>query len=61
MPIKYTVVEMSEDDLEQERRAFGGLAQSVRELAEASLRTTVPTEVATEVLSDPAALGVVAG
>jgi acyl-coenzyme A thioesterase PaaI-like protein len=49
VPIKYTVVEMSEDDLEQERVAFGGLAQSVRELAEASLRTTVPADVATEV------------
>ena len=49
MPITYTVVEMSEDELEQERVAFGGLAQSVRDLAEASLRTTVPAEVASEV------------
>src|SRR5690349_21030492 len=40
---------MSEDELEQERAALGGLAQSVRELAEASLRTTVALEVATEV------------
>src|SRR4051794_36741795 len=40
---------MSEADLEQERIAFGGLAQSVRELAEASLRTTVPAEVAIEI------------
>ena len=48
-PIKYTVVEMTEDDLEQERAVLGGLAQSVRDLAEASLRTTVPADVAAEV------------
>jgi acyl-coenzyme A thioesterase PaaI-like protein len=52
VPIKYTVVEMSEDELEQERLALGGLAQSVRDLAEASLRTTVPTEVASEVRAE---------
>ena len=51
-PIKYTVVEMTEDDLEQERAVLGGLAQSVRELAEASLRTTVPLDVATEVTAE---------
>jgi acyl-coenzyme A thioesterase PaaI-like protein len=48
-PIRYTVVDLTEDQLEQERVVLGGLAQSVRELAEASLRTTVPTEVAAEV------------
>jgi acyl-coenzyme A thioesterase PaaI-like protein len=49
VPIKYSVVDMSEAELEQERVALGGLAQSVRELAEASLRTTVAPEVALEV------------
>jgi acyl-coenzyme A thioesterase PaaI-like protein len=48
-PIRYTVVDMTEDELEQERVVLGGLAQSVRELAEASLRTTVPVDVADEV------------
>jgi acyl-coenzyme A thioesterase PaaI-like protein len=51
-PINYTVVDMTEDELEQERVALGGLAQSVRELAEASLRTTVPPDVATEVRAE---------
>ena len=37
----YTVVELSADELEHERVVFGGLAQSVRALAEASLRATV--------------------
>ena len=40
---------MTADELEQERVVLGGLAQSVRELAEASLRTTAPADVATEV------------
>ncbi len=40
---------MTDDELEDERVVLGGLAQSVRELAEASLRTTVPAEVVTEV------------
>jgi len=52
VPIKYTVVDLSEDDLARERDALGGLAQSVRELAEASLRTTVPLEVAAEVRAE---------
>ena len=52
VPIKYTVVEMTEDELEQERAVLGGLAQGVRELAEASLRTTVPLDVATEVTAE---------
>ena len=49
MPIDYRVVEMSADELEAERRVYGGLAASVRALAEASLRTTVAPDVATEV------------
>jgi acyl-coenzyme A thioesterase PaaI-like protein len=48
-PIRYTVVDLSEDELEAERVVLGGLAQSVRDLAEASLRTTVPVAVAAEV------------
>ena len=40
---------MTADELEDELVVLGGLAQSVRELAEASLRTTVPAEVVTEV------------
>lgn len=45
----YEVVELSAEELERERVVFGGLAQSVRELADASLRTTVPDEVAQDV------------
>ena len=51
-PGQYTVVEMDELELEQERVVFGGLADSVRALADASLRTTVPPEVATEVRAE---------
>lgn len=49
MPIDYRIVEMTPEQLEADRRVWGGLAESVRALAEASLRTTVGTEVATEV------------
>lgn len=49
MPIDYRVVEMTPDELEADRRVWGGLADSVRALAEASLRTTVSPDVATEV------------
>ena len=48
-PVEYSVVDLSAEELEQERVLFGGLAASVRDLADASLRTTVPTEVVTEV------------
>ena len=47
--MEYTVVEMSAEELEQERLVFGGLAASVRALADASLRTTLPADVVTEV------------
>ncbi len=50
--VQYTVVEMDEAELEQERVVFGGLADSVRALADASLRTTVQPEVATEVRAE---------
>ncbi len=48
----YTVVEMTSEELEDERVRFGGLAQSVRDLAEASLRTTVAADVVAEVQAD---------
>ena len=48
----YTVVEMTADELEHERVVFGGLAESVRDLADASLRTTVPAEVVREVQTE---------
>ncbi|MET0999481.1 MAG: PaaI family thioesterase [Marmoricola sp.] len=51
-PVDYTVVEMTPEELEDERVLFGGLAQSVRALAEASLRTTVAAEVVAEVQAD---------
>ena len=36
----YTVVEMTAEQLDEERVVFGGLAESMRSLADASLRTT---------------------
>ena len=48
----YTVVEMTVEELEEERLVFGGLAESVRDLADASLRTTVSAEVVTEVQAE---------
>jgi acyl-coenzyme A thioesterase PaaI-like protein len=51
-PIEYTVAELSEAEIEQERVVHGGLAQSVRELADASLRTTVDPQVVTEVQAE---------
>jgi len=50
--VDYTVVEMTVEELEDERVVFGGLAESVRELADASLRTTVPAEVVAEVQTE---------
>jgi acyl-coenzyme A thioesterase PaaI-like protein len=55
-PISYTVVEMTADELEAERVLLGGLAQGVRDLAEASLRTTVSGIVVTEVQQEVARL-----
>jgi acyl-coenzyme A thioesterase PaaI-like protein len=48
-PVDYTSVEMTAEELETERVLYGGLADSVRELADASLRTTVTAEVVAEV------------
>jgi len=48
-PVDYTVVEMTPEELEDERVVFGGLADSVRALADASLRTTVAADVVAEV------------
>ncbi len=55
-PINYTVVQMTADELESERVLLGGLAQSVRDLAETSLRTTVSADVVAEVQEEIARL-----
>jgi acyl-coenzyme A thioesterase PaaI-like protein len=41
---EYRVVEMTDAEVEQEREVLGGLAASVRALADASLRSTIPLE-----------------
>ena len=51
-PVNYTAVEMTAEELEAERVLFGGLADSVRALADASLRTTVSAEVVAEVQAE---------
>jgi acyl-coenzyme A thioesterase PaaI-like protein len=51
-PVDYTVVEMTVEEVEDERRVFGGLADSVRALADASLRTTVSVDVVAEVQAE---------
>ncbi len=48
-PVDYTVVELSAEELEEERVVYGGLADSMRALADASLRTTLSPEVISEV------------
>lgn len=40
-PFEYPTVDMTAEEVEQERVVYGGLAESVRRLNEASLRTTV--------------------
>jgi acyl-coenzyme A thioesterase PaaI-like protein len=55
-PFQYDVVDLTDEELAEERRVYGGLAQSVRELAEASLRSTVDHEVAVEVQREVEAL-----
>jgi len=47
--VDYTVVEMTAEQLDEERVVFGGLAESMRALADASLRTTVSPDVVSEV------------
>src|SRR5690349_15384164 len=42
MPIEYSVVSMTPDELATERAVYGGLADTVRALADASVRTTLP-------------------
>lgn len=51
-PIDYSVVELSAEELEEERRVFGGLAESVRALADACVRTTVEAAVVEEVRAE---------
>jgi acyl-coenzyme A thioesterase PaaI-like protein len=47
--VDYTVVELTAEQLEEERVVLGGLADSVRALADASLRTTLSADVVSEV------------
>lgn len=49
---EYTVVELSPEELEQEKVVLGGLAESVRELADASLRTTLDHDAVTAVRAE---------
>lgn len=51
-PNEYAVVELSAEELYQEKTVLGGLAQSVRELADASLRTTLDHDAVTEVRAE---------
>jgi acyl-coenzyme A thioesterase PaaI-like protein len=51
-PVDYTFVDLTDEELEQERVVLGGLAESIRELADASIRTTVPHEVISEVRAE---------
>jgi acyl-coenzyme A thioesterase PaaI-like protein len=51
-PVNYTVVEMTPEEREAERVVYGGLAASVRHLADACLRTTVSPDVVTEVRAE---------
>lgn len=45
----YRVVEMTEAEVEQERDVLGGLAEAVRSLADASLRSTIALEEVAEI------------
>lgn len=51
-PIEYSVVDLSPEELAEERRVFGGLADSVRALADACVRTTVDPAVVEEVRAE---------
>lgn len=46
---EYRTVEMSDEEFAEEQAVYGGLTDALRRLNEASLRTTVPTDVATDV------------
>lgn len=46
---EYRTVEMSDEEFAEEQAVYGGLTDALRRLNEASLRTTVPTEVAIDV------------
>ena len=48
-PVQYTVVEMDEAELEQERVVFGGLARSVRDARRRLPAYDGPGRVVTEV------------
>lgn len=51
-PEPYSLVEMTDEEVAREKTVQGGLADSVRALADASLRTTVRDEVVLEVQAE---------
>lgn len=55
-PFQYQVVEMSDEEIAEEREVFGALAHSVRQLNDACVRTTVDAGVVDEVRSQIDAL-----
>ena len=61
MPFEYTVVSMTRDELAEEREVYGGLADSVRALVDASLRSTLPAEEVTEIRVEVDRLATVLG
>lgn len=56
MPLDYQFEDLSEDQLAHETALYGGLAQSIRELAAASLRTTVAEDLVRETQREVEAL-----
>lgn len=46
---EYRTVEMSDEEFAEEQAVYGGLTDALRRLNEASLRTTVPTDVVQDV------------
>lgn len=55
-PFNYDIVTMTPEQISEERRVFGGLTQSVRELNEATLRTTVDPAEAESITAEIDAL-----
>lgn len=51
-PFNYDIVEMSPEEISEEHRVFGGLTQSVRELNDACLRTTVDPDEAEAIAAE---------
>lgn len=51
-PFKYDVVDMTPQEIAEERRVFGGLTESVRALNEASLLTTIDPDEAEAIAAE---------